>query len=61
MQADNLQDHQQAITINMGDFLHVISIVTIRQLAAGCQYYGDHAKLVQILATALKDFIDGSS
>lgn len=55
---DNLASHQPALTINTGDAVHVISIVTVRQLAAGCQYHGDHAKLVQILAAAVRDLID---
>lgn len=55
---DDITNHHTALTINTGDAVHVISIVTIRQLAAGCQYHGDSAKLVQLLATALRDLTD---
>lgn len=58
MQVADINEHQPALTINTGDAVHVISIVTIRRLAAGCQYHGDHAKLVQILAAAVRDLID---
>ena len=55
---DNLSDHQPAITITIDDEVHVISIVTIRQLAAGYQYRGDAAKMIELLATATRDLLD---
>ena len=57
MQVDNLNDHQPAITINTGDAVHVISIVTIRQLAAGEEYRGNQAEMIQLLAIALRDLL----
>lgn len=55
---DNLTDHQPALTINTGDAVHVISIVTIRQLAAGAEYRGDKDQLVRVLCTALRDMMN---
>jgi len=54
----NLTNHQPALTINTGEAVHVISIVTIRQLAAGAEYRGNQAELIQLLATALRDLTD---
>lgn len=59
MQADNLTEHQKIIAVQLPGELHHLSIVTIRQLAAGYQYQGDAAKMIAILATAIKDLIDG--
>lgn len=56
---DNLTDHQPALTIEDGDTVHLISIVTIRQLAAGAEYRGNQAELIQLLAVALRDLLDG--
>lgn len=56
---DNLTDKQKVITVQLPGELHYLSIVTIRQLAAGYQYQGDAAKMIAILATAVKDMIDG--
>lgn len=58
MPVANLDERQPAITIETDGELHFISIVTIRQLAAGCEYCGDKAKLIKLLSTAIKDFID---
>lgn len=55
MQVANLDEHQPAIVINAGDEVHVISIVTIRQLANGAPYLGDRDKLLQLLSIALVD------
>jgi hypothetical protein len=55
---DNLADRQPAIVINMGDTVHVVSIVTLRLLARGEPYEGDCDMLIQLLARALVDFID---
>ena len=57
MQVADINEHQPAIVVQLPDEAHVISIVTIRQLAAGYQYQGDSAKLVQILAAAVRDLI----
>ena len=61
MQADNLTDKQPIISVKLPGELHHLSIVTIRQLAAGYQYQGDSAKLVQILAAAVRDLMDGNN
>lgn len=58
MQADDLQDYQPVITITIDDEVHVISIVTIRQLASGADYRGDKQKLIQLLSTAVRDLTD---
>ena len=54
---DSITDHQPALTINTGDAVHVISIVTIRQLANGAEYRGNQAELIQLLAIALRDLL----
>lgn len=56
--AANLSDRQPAIVINMGDTVHVLSIVTIRRLANGEPYEGDCDTMIQLLARALVDLID---
>lgn len=53
----NLDEHQPAIVINAGGEVHVISIVTIRQLANGAPYLGDRDKLVRLLSIALRDMM----
>ena len=55
---DNITDHQPHMVITLPDEVHVISIVQIRQLAAGQCYNGDKAKLIRLLAMAVKDLID---
>lgn len=59
MQVADINEHQPAIIVELPGEVHVISIATIRQLAAGYQYQGDSAKLVQILAAAVRDLIEG--
>ena len=58
MQADNLSEHQSAIVIELPNAVHVISIVTIRQLAAGAGYCGDKDAMIRLLAQALKDQLE---
>lgn len=58
VQVDNLTNHQPCITVDIGDTRHVISIVTIRQLANGAEYRGNQAELIQLLATAIRDLTD---
>ena len=55
---DNLSDRQPAIVINMGETVHVVSLVTLRLLARGEPYEGDCDMLIQLLARALVDLID---
>lgn len=55
---DSLADRQPAIVINMGDTVHVVSMVTLRLLARGEPYEGDCDMLIQLLARALVDLID---
>lgn len=58
MPADNLTDKQPVIAVKLPGELHHLSIVTIRQLAAGYQYQGDSAKMIQLLATAIRDLVE---
>jgi hypothetical protein len=55
---ESIADRQPAIVVNMGDYVHVISIVTLRQLANGEQYNGEADELIRILSRALVDLID---
>ena len=55
---DSLADRQPAIVINMGDTVHVVSLVTLRLLARGEDYGGDVDEMIRLLATALVDLID---
>lgn len=60
MPADNLSDKQPVIAVQLTGELHHLSIVTIRQLAAGYQYQGDKDQLVRVLCSALRDMIDNN-
>ena len=55
---DDITERQPALVIQMPGEVHVLSIVQIRQLAAGACYTGDKAKMIQILAQAVKDLVD---
>jgi hypothetical protein len=55
---DSVTNRQQHLVIRLPDELHIISILQIRQLAAGECYNGDKSAMIQILAKALKDSID---
>jgi hypothetical protein len=50
----NLTAKQPHLVVTLPDSVHVLSIVQIRQLAAGLPYSGDKDKLVQVLAAGLK-------
>ena len=52
---DNLADRQPAIVINMGDTVHVVSLVTLRLLARGEEYGGDVDQLIRVLAKFIVD------
>lgn len=52
---NDITEHQPALVIELPGEIHTISIVQIRQLAAGVRYSGDKDKLIQLLAQALKD------
>jgi hypothetical protein len=56
--ADNLADRQPAIVINMGDTVHVVSMVTLRLLARGEEYGGDVDEMIRLLATAIVQLMD---
>lgn len=58
MPVANLHDNQPAITIEVDGELHIISIVTIRQLANGAPYLGDRDKLIRLLSAALRDLVE---
>jgi len=55
---ESIEDRQPAIVINMGDCVHVISVVTLRQLANGEHYNGEVNEFIQILSRALVDLIE---
>lgn len=55
---ESIADRQPAIVVNTGDSVHVISIVTLRQLANGEQYNGEADELIRILSRALVDLSD---
>ena len=57
---DDLTEHQPALVVQLPGEVHVISIVQIRQLAAGVCYTGDKDAMIRLLATALKDCYDKS-
>lgn len=58
MQVANLDEKQPCITIESDGELHIISIVTIRQLANGAPYLGDRDKLIRLLSAALRDLVE---
>ena len=53
---ESIADRQPAIVVSMGDCVHVISIVTLRQLANGEPYNGEVGELIRILSRALVDW-----
>jgi len=55
---DNITDHQPALVVQLPGEVHVISIVQIRQLAAGVVYRGDKDAMIRLLAKAVKDLVD---
>jgi hypothetical protein len=56
----NLSEHQPHIVVATAEAVHVICLTDIRRLAQGLPYHGDKAIMLQILATALRDLINGS-
>ena len=58
MPVANLDEKQPCITIESDGELHIISIVTIRQLANGAPYLGDRDKLLRLMAIAIRDLTD---
>lgn len=56
---ESIADRQPAIVVNMGDCVHVISVVTLRQLANGEPYNGEAGELIRILSRALVDLSNG--
>lgn len=55
---DNLANKQPTLVVKIDNELHKISITTIRKLANGERYSGNRDKLIQILATSIKDLTD---
>ena len=56
--AANLSDRQPAIVINMGDTVHVVSLVTLRLLARGEPFEGDADEFIKLLAKFIVDSYD---
>jgi hypothetical protein len=54
----NLTAKQPHLVVTLPDSVHVLSIVQIRQLAAGECYNGDKSAMIQVLAKAVKDLLD---
>jgi hypothetical protein len=54
---ESLAEKHPAIVINTVDCVHVISVVTLRQLANGETYNGDVNEFIQLLSKALVDLI----
>ena len=54
----NLTAKQPHLVVTLPDSVHVLSIVQIRQLAAGSCYTGDKEQMIRILAKAVKDLVD---
>ena len=54
----NLITKQPHLVVTLPDSVHVLSIVQIRQLAAGACYTGDKSAMIQVLAKAVKDLVD---
>lgn len=55
---ESLADKQPAIVVNIGDCVHVISVVTLRQLANGEPYNGEANEFIRVLSRALVDLIE---
>lgn len=53
-----LAEQQPHIVVATEQAVHVICLTDIRRLAQGLPYHGDAAKMIQILATALRDTLD---
>lgn len=54
----NISEHQPHIVVETAEAVHVLCLTDIRRMAQGLPYHGDKAIMIQILATALRDFID---
>jgi len=55
---DDITEHQPALVVQLPGEVHVISIVQIRQLAAGVVYRGDKDAMIRLLAKAVKDLVE---
>ena len=55
---DDITEHQPALVVQLPGEVHVISIVQIRQLAAGVVYRGDKDAMIRLLAKAVKELVD---
>ena len=53
-----LNDRQPHFVVQLPGEVHVICIVDIRRLANGEIYIGDTDKMIQLLATIIKDLAD---
>ena len=54
----NLTAKQPHLVVKLPDSVHVLSIVQIRQLAAGAFYTGDKEQMIRLLGQAVKDCYD---
>jgi len=54
----NLTAKQPHLVVTLPDSVHVLSIVQIRQLAAGACYTGDKEQMIRLLAQVVKDCYD---
>ena len=50
-----LNDRQPHFVVQLPGEVHVICIADIRRLSQGEYYSGDSAKMIQLLATIIKD------
>ncbi len=57
----DLTERQPALVVQLPGEVHVISIVQIRQLAAGVVYRGDKDAMIRLLAQAVKDLVDDNN
>lgn len=52
---ENITKNMQHFVVQLPNEVHVICIADIRRLSQGEYYSGDSAKMIQLLATIIKD------
>ena len=55
---ENITKNMPHFVVQLPGELHIICIVDVRRLAAGEIYTGDTDKMIQLLATIIKDLAD---
>ena len=55
---ENITELMPHFVVELPGSVHVICIADIRRLANGEYYSGDSAKMIQLLATIIKDLAD---